>query len=185
MIASKADLKEYIVRDMAFYHGFSRWDRIICALTRDPAHQIVQYLRLLRKEEYYYNVRQDMPGKLLYLFYFCRKNRLGNRLGFKIPKNCFGPGLTIYHHGTVIVNELAQIGADCHLHGNNCIGNKGAVDAVPVIGNNLDLGFGACVIGNVILGDNTTVGANAVVVKSFPNGGVTLTGVPAEERKKG
>ena len=35
------------------------------------------------------------------------------------------------------------------------------------------------------VGDNTTVGTNAVVVNSFPNGGITLTGIPAKERQKG
>jgi len=183
MIKSKEDLKRYIAADMSFYHQYAKRDRLIMWLIRDPAYLIVLYLRYLRKEEYYFNVRKDVLGKLLYLYWFRRKNQLGNQLGFKIPKNCFGPGLTIYHHGNIIINEVARIGENCQLHGNNCIGNKGKVDQVPIIGDNLDLGFGACVIGGVTLGDDIVVGANAVVVKSCLDNFVTLVGVPAKELK--
>ena len=183
MIESKGDLKRYIADDMSFYHQYAKRDRLILRVIQDPAYLITQYLRFLRKEEYYFNVRHDIWGKALYFYYFRKKNQLGNKLGFKIPKNCFGPGLTIYHHGNIIVNEAARIGANCRLHGNNCIGNKGNVDLAPMIGDNLDLGFGACVIGGVTLGDNATVGANAVVVKSNPENTITLVGVPARELK--
>lgn len=183
MIESKADLKRYIAEDMSFYHQYSKRDRLILWAIQDPACLIFRYLHYLRKEEYYSNVRRDILGKVLYFYYFRRKNQLGNKLGFKIPKNCFGPGLSIYHHGNIIVNEATRVGANCRLHGNNCIGNKGKIDLAPVIGNNLDLGFGACVIGGVTLGDNIAVGANAVVVKSNPKDTITLVGVPARELK--
>ena len=185
MIKSKSDLKKYIERDMSFFHKFGLRDRLILRIIQDPSYKIQQYLRLLRKEEYYYNVRKDIVGRINYLYYFHRKNRLGNKLGFKIPKNCFGPGLTIYHHGNIIINESARIGANCRLHGNNCIGNKGTDDLTPVIGDNLDLGYGAIIIGGVELGNDVIVGANAVVVKSFSSGKVVLTGIPAKEQKKG
>lgn len=183
MIASKADLKRYILEDMSFYHQYTKRDQLILHLIQDPAYQIVRYLRLLRKEEYYFNVRSDALGRLLYFYYFRKKNQLGNKLGFKIPKNCFGPGLTIYHHGNIIVNETARIGANCSLHGNNCIGNKGADTSTPVIGDNLDLGFGACVIGGISLGNNIVVGANAVITRTLEEDGVTLVGVPARKLK--
>lgn len=180
MIESKSDLKKYMAEDMSFYHQYERRDRLILRVIQDPVYQIVRYLRFLRKEEYYFNTGTDVLGKLLYFYYFRKKNRLGNRLGFKIPKNCFGPGLTIYHHGNIIVNESARVGANCRLHGNNCIGNKGNNDLTPIIGDNLDMGFGACIIGGVTLGDDVVVGANAVVVKSNPDNAITLAGVPAK-----
>lgn len=182
MIQSKTDLKAYLAADMLFYHNYRRKDRLLARLTCDPIYWIEKYLRFLRKEEYYYNVRKDLLGRFLHLYYFRRKNILGNQLGFKIPKNCFGPGLTIYHHGCVIVNESARIGANCRLHGNNCIGNNGIVDKAPLIGDNLDLGFGANIIGGLELGDGVRVGSNAIVVHSFPEGNVTLIGIPARNR---
>lgn len=181
MIKSKSDLVEYISRDMAVFSDFDKRERFIRRITRDSSYEITKYVEYLRKEEYYYNVRKDIIGKFMYLFYFKKKNTLGNKLGFKIPRNCFGPGLTIMHHGEIIINEQAVIGANALLHGGNCIGNNGTVGCVPEIGDNLDLGIGAKVIGNVKLGDNVTVGANAVVTKSFENN-CTVVGIPAVKK---
>jgi serine O-acetyltransferase len=180
MIQSKSDLKEYLAADMAFYQKYSRYDRLIACLTQDPIYLVHKYVRILRWEEYFANARTDFFGKLAYLYCFRRKNVLGNRLGFKIPKNCFGPGLAIYHHGCIIVNEDARIGKNCRLHGNNCIGNSGKTNAVPVIGDDLDMGFGAVVIGGLQLGNNITLGSNAVVVHSCAEDDVTLVGIPAK-----
>ena len=185
MIQSKAELEAYLSLDMSFYHGYAWRDRLIAALTRDPIYLINKYVRFLRKEEYYCNVRQDLLGKLVFLYYFRRKNILGNKLGFKIPKNCFGPGLTIYHHGCIIVNESARIGAGCRLHGNNCIGNNGKSDAAPVAGDHLDLGFGAVIIGGIKLGNSICVGSNAVVTRSCEDDNVTLVGIPADRLRSG
>jgi len=175
MIRSKADLKEYLRRDMGMYHALSPKDRLVCRILNDPLYQITRYLRYLRKEEYHFNSRHLLRS----VWMLRRKNTIGNRLGFKIPRNCIGPGLTIYHHGQVIVNEGARIGADCQLHGGNCIGNNGVTQAVPVIGDGLDLGIGACIIGDVKLGNQVKVGANAVVTRSVEQDAVTLVGIPA------
>ena len=179
MIRSKADYSECRNRDMRFYYGSCLKDRFMYRITSDPIYYIAKYVRYLRKEEYYSNAKKGKSATLLYLYYLRKKNRLGNKLGIKIPRNCFGPGLQIAHHGEIIVNEAARIGENCLLHGGNCIGNKGTVDDNPVIGDNFDLGIGAKIVGGVKLGNNVTVGANAVVTKSFEDDGITLVGVPA------
>lgn len=181
MILNKQDLKNYIKADMEFYYKQSRWDRFIYRITEDPVSLIARYLRYMRKEEYYFNSGKGKWGKVCYLFYFRKKNHLGNRLGFKIPKNTFGPGLTIFHHGEIIVNESAKVGANCRLHGGNCIGNDGIRDCSPYIGDNLDLGIGAKIIGDVHLGNFVRIGANAVVTKSFEEDSITLVGIPARK----
>ena len=182
MIKNKADLKLYLQEDMQFYHRFSKRERMICALTHDPVCAIVKYLRLLRKEEYYSNCRKDKIGKLIALWYLRRKNLLGNKIGFKIPMNTFDQGLTIYHHGEIIINEDVKVGRNAVLHGGNCIGNDGSSGSiVPVIGDNLDLGIGAKIIGDVQLGNHVTVGANAVVTHSFQKDNIILAGLPARE----
>ncbi len=179
MIKTKADLKEYLRRDMYFYHNMNRRDRLLCRLLNDSLYQITRYLRLLRKEEYHFNAPRTRWHRLCTLWLLRRKNTLGNRLGFRIPRNCFGPGLMIYHHGQIIVNENARIGADCRLHGGNCIGNNGSTEGAPVVGDGLDLGIGACIIGDVKLGNNVKVGANAVVARSADGDDITLVGIPA------
>lgn len=180
MIQNAEDLKLYLEQDMQFYYVQSKKERFMYWITNDPVYSIAKYIRLLRKEEYYANVRTDKLGTLMYLYYLRRKNTLGNKLGFKIPKNCFGPGLTIYHHGEIIVNEDARIGANCKLHGGNCIGNNGKFNLELRIGDNLDMGIGAKIVGNVILENDVTVGANAVVTKTWKGNNITLVGIPAK-----
>ena len=182
MIRSKADLNRYMQEDMQFYFQFPKKERLICVLTQDPLWQIVKYMKRLRKEEYYFNCRKDMIGKLMTLLYFRRKNILGNRIGLKIPRNTFEEGLTVYHHGVIIINENVKVGKNAVLHGDNCIGNDGTAGGkVPAIGDGLDLGIGAKLIGDITLGNNVTVGANAVVTRSFANDNITLIGIPARE----
>lgn len=80
-----------------------------------------------------------------------------------------------------MVNPNARIGKNCVLQGNVCIGNKGRADIVPVIGDNVDIGFGAVVVGEVYIADNTVIGANAFVNKSVNETGHLIAGVPARQ----
>ena len=73
-----------------------------------------------------------------------------------------------------------------HVH-NNVVGNKrtGASNEIPKLGNNVNVGFGAMIIGNVEIADNCVIGAGAVVTKSFTKPGGILVGVPARDISKG
>ena len=167
---------------MKYYKSFSKKDKLICRLTSDPAFMIDKYIRYLRLEEYFFNTSQNILGRLIYLFWLRKKNLLGNKLGFKIPHNCIGPGLSIYHNGEIIINENARIGSNCILHGGNCVGNNGKSDKTPIIGDGLEMGIGSKVIGDVLLKNQVTIGANAVVTKSFDENGITLIGIPAYKK---
>ncbi len=182
MIHDKKDLAEYILFDNSFAKDKSRQKYM--KRVHDTEYFISKYLVYLRKQEYYINTAGlNAFKKLLALYYERKKHNLGNELGFYIGPNCFKKGLTIYHHGTVIVNPAAKIGTNCKLHGNNCIGNNGTEDNNPVIGDNVDIGFGAVIIGDVTIADNIKIGANAVVNKSFLEPGITIAGVPAKKVK--
>jgi serine O-acetyltransferase len=103
------------------------------------------------------------------------------RLGFSIPINVFGPGLSIAHRGTIVVNAGTRIGANCRLHVCVNIGaGAGSGGKAPTLGDNCYIAPGAKIFGDVVIGPNTAIGANAVVNKSFPQGGVTIGGVPAK-----
>lgn len=120
------------------------------------------------------------PNRLLAYYYSARKNRLGSRLGFIIPAGCFGEGLRLEHYGSVIVNPKARIGKNCIIHGNCCIGSNGGYpDDSPVIGDNVDIGQFAQILGGIRIADNVKIGAGAVVVKDVLTPGVTVVGVPA------
>jgi len=136
----------------------------------------LRFQRRLRKIEYLYNVkRHNIFCRLhLYLLEFIN-HRLATRLGLTIPKNVFGAGLCIVHYGTIVVSPLAKAGKNCRLHPSTSIGDY---NGAPVIGNNVYIGPGAKLFGNITIGDNVAIGANAVVNHSFGNN-LTIGGIPA------
>ncbi len=135
---------------------------------------------LLRKTEYYYNCGKGLPGKLMYMFYKFRYHRLGVKLGFHVPLNVFGEGLAIFHFGTLAVNSHAKVGKNCCIHATCVIGATNGEQKAPVIGDNVYIGYGAMIIGDIRIADGVAIGANAVVVKSIDEPGTTWGGVPAK-----
>lgn len=143
-----------------------------------------RFQRLLRKEEFFYLKKRNTFCLIRYLMIHRRKNKLGARLGLSIPHSVFQEGLRIYHYGSIVVNGNARVGKNCKLHGNNCIGNKGVSLEAPIIGDNVDIGFGSCIIGNITLGNNLLIGANSLVNKSIDNDSdscVILVGSPVHK----
>lgn len=173
--------KEYIAED---YKVNIRENKKYCLnkwINREHESMIWKYQLLLRREEWYHT----LGFRLLSTIYRRRKNKLGERLGFTIPKGTFGPGLKIWHYGNIVVNAHATIGKNCVLHGDNCIGKKGmGDDASPIIGDNVDIGVGAKIIGGITIASNVVIAAGAVVNKSCLEENVVLAGVPAKIVKK-
>jgi len=79
-----------------------------------------------------------------------------------------GPGLRIWHFGGVIINTHVTIGARCTLRHNVTIGNRRGDFDVPTIGDDVVIGVGATVIGQITVGDRTVIGAGAIVLKDLP-----------------
>lgn len=145
------------------------------ALTRDPAWlrwRFVKYMRL----------QQHSRGPLG-LYYAFRKNLIGNKLGFEMVGDNIGEGLYLIHNGPIVINSTAVLGRNVKFHGDNCIGNDGITDACPVIGDGVDVGVGAKVLGGVSVANGCVIGAGAVVVKDAPIPGSVLAGVPARTIK--
>ena len=152
-------------------------EKLLEWLIRPEKYYIRRYMRFLRQEEKY---TFSAPNRLLAFWYKARKNRLGSRLGFIISAGCFAEGLQLEHFGSVIVNPKSRIGRNCIIHGNCCIGSDGGYpDDSPVIGDNVDIGQGAQILGGIRVADNVRIGAGAVVVKDVLTPGVTLVGIPA------
>lgn len=98
-------------------------------------------------------------------------------LGFTIPRNVFGPGLSIAHWGSIVVHPDVRVGKNCRIHSAVNIGVHNG--NCPTLGNNVYIGPGAKLIGGIKIGDNVTIGANAVVNKDVPSN-VTVGGIPAK-----
>lgn len=183
MITSKKELAEYVKADNAWYCPKGLKERMAAVIGRYPQRDLKRYLYFLRKQEYYINTAHGNRIKgFLGLYYEGRKNALGNRMGIEIAPNCFGKGLQIWH-GNIIVNRNVQAGEGCVLHGGNCIGNNGREEGAPVMGNKVDIGYGAILIGKIYLADQCVIGANALVNRSFEEQGTILARVPAENIK--
>jgi len=160
---------------------FLEEDRVALNKTRKTPRligdEVWRFQILLRKEEYHFNCGHKVRA----FFYKIARHRLGVRLGFSIPINVFGPGLSIAHYGTVVINKRCIIGSNCRLHVGVNIGTKaGESGQAAVIGNNAYIGPGVKIFGKIKLGNDIAVGANAVVNKSFPDGNCTIGGVPAK-----
>lgn len=79
----------------------------------------------------------------------------------------------------VVIHKNATIGKNCMISSCVTIGGRSNIKQLPVIGDNVYIGTGARVLGDVKIGDNVIIGANAVVIESVPNN-CTVAGVPAK-----
>lgn len=151
------------------------------SITQRQFYKIWRWLYYSRKSDYYaYMYTQNSIYKFLYMYYLRKKNVLSLKLGFDIDTTNIGKGLLIYHAGATVINGGAKIGENCILHGNNCIGNKGpAGSSCPIIGDRVEIGVGAKIVGGVKLPDDCVVGAGAIVIRSFDKKGSIIGGVPA------
>lgn len=172
-IKSKSDYRKFLEADLK-------------ALAIEPnlknklTHDIWSFQKSLRKLEYFINCKRSPLSKLMTALLRLRVRSKGRELGFSIPPNVFGPGLSLAHAGTIVVNSNAQIGCNCRIH--VCV-NIGADirdgSKAPRIGNDCYIGPGVKMFGAITIGDNVGIGANSVVNKSFKDN-ITIAGVPAK-----
>lgn len=99
--------------------------------------------------------------------------------GISLPKAAtIGPGLRIWHFGNIFIHPDVKIGANCTLRQGVTIGNRHPGGPVPVLGDNVELGAYAQILGGVRIGNNCRVGAMSVVLHDMPDGS-TAVGAPA------
>ena len=110
-----------------------------------------------------------------------------------LPRNRFFTGIEIHpgakigrrlfiDHGTgVVIGETTIVGNDVTLFHGVTLGGTGKEKGKrhPTIGNNVFIGSGAKILGNIIIGNNVKIGANAIILKDVPSN-VTIVGVPGK-----
>lgn len=95
-------------------------------------------------------------------------------------KTEIGEGTTIAYGGIgVVIHTNAVIGRNCVIESNVTIGGRNNNPNVPVIGNNVFIGTGAKILGEVHIGSNSIIGANSVVLHDVPDN-CSVAGVPAK-----
>jgi serine O-acetyltransferase len=114
----------------------------------------------------------------LYLFVECAT-------GISLPYTItLGRRVRIWHHSGIILNARS-IGDDVQIRQNTTMGIV-SIDRpldIPTIGNRVDIGCGACILGGITIGDDCKIGANAVVITDIPAGS-TAVGIPARVVRK-
>jgi len=174
MINSKDELYFYISEDVK-RNGFSS------GLTSYYFNDIRIYLRMLRKLEYIVNTKNGFFWSFGKLFYRYRFKKISKKLGFSIPPNVAGPGLTLPHYGNIVINKKVKIGSNCKIHvGVNIGADFSDPNLVPKIGDNCYIAPGAKLFGGIVIADNSMIGANSVVNKSFYKNGSVIVGVPGK-----
>lgn len=156
---------------------------IKAAFERDPAARNILEVILL-----YSGLHAIIFYRIAHLFYLLRVpffprliSQVARHLtGIEIhPGAKIGKGLFIDHGMGVVIGETSILGDNVTLFQGVTLGGTGKEKGKrhPTLGNNVVVGAGAKVLGNIAIGDDVIVGANAVVIRDVPPDS-TVVGVP-------
>ena len=175
MITSKLQYRMYLERDAIALKMKRRRPRII-------GDKIWKFERFLRKAEYINNCKNGVIWNVIGKYYRYKLSEKGRKLGgYSISINVFEEGLSIAHYGPIVVNGNSKIGKNCRIHEGVTIGATNGESKAPILGDNIFIGTGSKVIGNINIANDIAIGANAVVVKDFLEEGITIAGIPAKK----
>ncbi|MBI3795414.1 MAG: serine acetyltransferase, partial [Deltaproteobacteria bacterium] len=95
-----------------------------------------------------------------------------------------GRRFTIEHFGDIIISGDAVFGDDVVIRNGVTVGlRRTGIRGAPRIGNRVDIGAGAKLLGDIVIGDDVAIGANAVVLTDVPPNSLAV-GVPAQIRPR-
>lgn len=100
--------------------------------------------------------------------------------GIELPcETAIGRRFRIDHFSDIIISGDATIGDDVVIRNGVTIGLRHTgIRGSPTIGNRVDIGAGAKILGPITIGDDVVIGANAVVITDIPANSLAV-GVPA------
>lgn len=116
----------------------------------------------------------------LTLIYRCLFKYVEWTCGITLPYTTrLGRRVRIWHHSGMVLHARS-IGDDVHIRHNTTFGvaRRDENRAIPIIESGVDIGCGACVLGDVIVGQGSVIGANSVVLSDIPPFSVAV-GAPA------
>jgi serine O-acetyltransferase len=130
--------------------------------------------------------RMTINSKLLRypcsFFYRLMEKHVRFKYGIELPyTTIIGDRLKFEHQHCIVIHGNAVIGSDCIIRQGVTIGNK-TMDKpyeAPIIGDNVNIGAGAKILGKIKIGNNVQIGANAVVITDIPDNS-TVAGIPAK-----
>lgn len=158
---------EYIRADLAAYKG--NWGA-----------QGFWVMLVYRFGRWRYQVKPALLRKLFSMLYKVLFKLIQIITGIELPAEVnIGKNFIIDHFGGIIISGYASFGDDCRIRNGVVVGLKNINQPIaPIIGNRVDIGAGAKLLGSIKIGDDVVIGANAVVITDVPNNSIAV-GVPA------
>lgn len=182
LITTKKQLKEWVRLDSAHYYTQTQpfWKRLKYNLLAHPCmdqRYTWKYIKTLRHCEYHIN-NPGIVHMVLRIFYLWKLRRLSYKTAIQIPPNAVGPGLNLPHFGAINMNENSIVGRNATIYSGVRLGWKKRGMPCPCIGDNVFIGTGTNIIGDVHIGDNVTIGQNCVIVKDIESGSTVVAQQP-------
>lgn len=172
-----AKYRHLVRSDLFRYQGKANWLMFFWLYFFHPGFKISFWLRTV-KFLHQVGVFRVTLYPLARLIYQYQSTRFGVELPFRTE---VGPGLYIGHFNGIVVHYKSVIGKNCSLLQGVTIGRtyRGEKKGVPTIGDNVFIGAGAVVLGNIKVGNGAAIGSNCVVVEDVPDGAVVV-GIPGK-----
>ena len=127
-----------------------------------------------------YGVRPPLLRKFFSLIYRVLYKLAQILTGIELPCEVpVGRNFVIDHFGGIVISGYAKFGDNCRIRNGVVVGLRRVEEKfAPVVGNNVDIGAGAKLLGPIRIGNNVLIGANAVVLCDVPDDSIAI-GVPA------
>lgn len=132
-----------------------------------------------------YTIKTPLIRKFFSLLYRILYKWTQMATGIELPcEVSVGKNFRIDHFGDIIISGYAKIGDNVIIRNGVTIGLRHLDSpAGPIIGNNVNIGAGAKILGKITIGNNVDIGANAVVITDVPDDSIAV-GVPAKIKPK-
>ncbi len=124
----------------------------------------------------YFRLSQKTKNKLLKTFYEYKLFRLCRKYGIEIKTNTkIGDGFCMIHPYNITVSPFAILGKNVNMYKGSTIGNNtGNPKGAPVIGDCVQIGINATVVGGITIGDDVLIAPNAFVNQDVPSHSVVV-----------
>jgi serine O-acetyltransferase len=132
-----------------------------------------------------YGVKPTPARKVFSFFYKILYKWIQIVTGIELPCEVeLGRNFVIDHFGGIIISGYAKFGDNCRIRNGVVVGLRHVNEPIaPKIGNNVDIGAGAKLLGPITIGNDVVVGANAVVICDVPDHCIAV-GIPAVVKRK-
>lgn len=127
-----------------------------------------------------YGIKYIWIRKLFSLLYKVLFKLVQILTGVELPCEVkVGRNFVIDHFGGIVISGYSQFGDNCRIRNGVVVGlARVNSPCAPIIGNNVDIGSGAKLLGAIKIGNDVLIGANAVVISDVPDKSIAV-GVPA------